>query len=76
MEPPFYVTQKVYSYNWSNIILFRLTSYQNAAQHGQKESYENYSEAQQHYYLETQKCIAAQKDIIIFGSKREAKNQL
>ncbi len=65
MENPFYVKQKVYSYNWSNIILYRLTSYQNSAQHGQKESYESYSEAQKYYYLETQKCIAAQRDIII-----------
>ncbi len=56
-------------FNWSNIILHRLTSYQNAAQHGRKESFEHYSEAQKHYYLKTQKCIAAQKELIIFGSK-------
>ncbi len=76
MEAPFYVEQKVYGYNWSNIMLYWLTSYQNAAQHGRKERYESYSEAQKYYYLETQKCIAAQKDVIIFGSKREAKHQL
>ncbi len=64
--------KKYKSFNWSIIILNRLTSYRNAARHGQKESFEHYSEAQKHYYLETQKCIAAQKEIIIFGSKREA----
>jgi hypothetical protein len=64
------------SFNWSNIILHRLNSYRNAARYGRKESFKHYSDSQKHYYLETQKCIAAQKEIIIFGSKREAENQL
>jgi hypothetical protein len=64
------------SFNWSNIILHRLNSYRNAAQYGRKESFKHYSDSQKHYYLETQKCIAARKEIIIFGSKREAENQL
>ena len=63
-------------FNWSNIILHRLNSYRNAARYGRKESFKHYSDSQKHYYLETQKCIAAQKEIIIFGSKREAENQL
>jgi hypothetical protein len=68
---------KKYKYfNWSIIILNRLTSYRKAAQYGRREHIEHYSEAQKHCYLATQKCIAAQKEIIIFGSKREAENQL
>jgi len=74
MESPFNI--KYHGYNWSNIILHRLISCWNAGRHGRKESFEQYSEAQKHYYLETQKCIAAQREIIIFGSKREAENQL
>ena len=71
---PFYKHYK--SFNWSNIILHRLTSHRNAARYGRKESFKDYSDSQKHYYLETQKCIAAQREIIIFGSKRQAENQL
>ena len=68
--------KKYRHFNWSIIILNRLTSYRNAAQQGRRDNIEQYSEAQKHCYLATQKCIAAQKEIIIFGSKREAENQL
>jgi hypothetical protein len=61
MEVPFYVEQKVNCYNGSNIILFRLTSYRHAAQHGRKQSYEHYSEAQNYYYLESQKVLQHKK---------------
>jgi hypothetical protein len=64
------------SFDWSNIILHRLNSHRNAARYGKQELFELYSDSQKYHYLETQKCIAAQKEIIIFGSKREAENQL
>ena len=64
------------SFDWSNIILHRLNSYRNAARYGKQERFELYSDSQKYYFLETQKCIAAQKEIIIFGSKREAENQM
>ena len=67
---------KYNSYNWDEIIRHRLTWYRNAARDGRKESFKDYSDSQKHYYLDTQKCIAAQKEIIIFGSKRQAENQL
>ena len=68
--------RKYKSFNWDDIIRHRLTSYRNAARYGQKQSFKDYSDSQKHYYLETQKCIAAQREIIIFGSKRQAENQL
>ncbi len=64
------------SFNWDEIIRHRLTSYRKAAREGRKESFNDYSDSQKHHYLETQKCITAQRDIIIFGSKRQAENQL
>ena len=42
----------------------------------EKKSFNDYSDSQKYYYLETQKCIAAQREIIIFGSKRQAEHQL
>ena len=56
------------SFDWSNIILHRLNSYRNAARYGKQERFELYSNSQKYYFLKTQKCIAAQKEIIIFGS--------
>ena len=67
---------KYKSFNWDEIIRHRLTSYRNAARYGRKESFNDYSDSQKYYYLETQKCIAAQREIVIFGSKRQAENQL
>ena len=63
-------------FNWDEIIRHRLTSYRNAARYGQKESFNDYSDPQKYYYLKTQKCIAAQREIIILGSKRQAEHQL
>jgi hypothetical protein len=67
--------RKYKSFNWDEIIRHRLTSYRNAAQYGRKESFNDYSDSQKHYYLETQKCIEAQQKVIIFGSIRKAENQ-
>ncbi len=67
----FYIKYK--SFNWDEIIRHRLTSYRNAARYGRKKSFNDYSDSQKYYYLETQKCIAAQREIIIFGSKRQQK---
>ncbi len=68
--------KKYKSFNWDEIIRHRLTSYRNAARYGRKESFNDYSDSQKYYYIETQKCIAAQRVIIIFGSKRQAEHQL
>ena len=68
--------KKYKSFDWDNIIRSRLNTYRNAARYGKQERFELYSDSQKYYFLETQKCIAAQKEIIIFGSKREAENQL
>jgi hypothetical protein len=69
--------KKYKSFNWNNIISYRLTSHRHAAKQGYKNSCcEHCSASLKHYYLERQKCIAAQQKVIIFGSIREAENQL
>ena len=64
------------SFDWDNIILSRLNTFRNVARYGKQELFELYSDSRKYYFRKTQKCIAAQKEIIIFGSKREAENQL
>jgi hypothetical protein len=68
--------EKYKSFDWDNIIRSRLNTFRNVARYGKQELFELYSDSRKYYFLETQKCIAAQKEIIIFGSKREAENQL
>ena len=68
--------KKYKSFDWDNIIRSRLNSYRNAARYGKQERFELYSDSQKYYFLQTQKCIAAQKEIIFFASKRKADNQL
>jgi len=68
--------EKYKSFDWDNIIRSRLNTFRNVARYGKQELFELYPDSQKYYFLETQKCIAAQKEIIIFGSKREAENQL
>jgi hypothetical protein len=68
--------KKYKSFNWDNIIRYRLTAYRDAAQQKQKQTCECCITSQKYYYLERQKCIAAQQKVIIFGSIREAENQL
>ena len=68
--------EKYKSFDWDNIIRSRLNTYRNVARYGKQELFELYSDSRKYYFLETQKCIAAQKEIIVFGSKREAENQL
>jgi hypothetical protein len=70
------VYRKYKSFNWSNIILYRLTAYRDAAQQRRKETCEHCLASQRHYSLERQQCIAAQQKIIIFGSNQEAEHQL
>jgi hypothetical protein len=60
--------KKYKSFNWDNIIHYRLTAYQDAAQQRQKETCECCRASQKYYYLERQKCIEAQQKVIIFGS--------
>jgi len=75
MEMPFYIEDNG-KINWSQKILIRLTSQRNAARYNNKKLYEASPNAQKYCYEETLKCIAAQKEIIFFASKRKADNQL
>ncbi len=68
--------KKYKSFNWDNIIRFRLTAYRDAAQQRQKETCKCCIASQKYYSLERQKCITAQQKVIIFGSIRQAENQL
>ena len=67
---------KYKSFNWDEIIRHRLTSYRNAARYGRKKSFNDYSDSQKYYYLETQKCIAAQREIIISNTRTNKKKVL
>ncbi len=68
--------EKYKSFNWDDEICSRLTAYRNAAQQGQKDTCEWCISSHRYYSLENQKCIEAQQKVIIFGSIREAENQL
>jgi hypothetical protein len=64
------------SFNWDNIIRYRLTAYRDAATQTRTECCEHCVASQRHYSLERQMCIAAQQKIIFFGSNQEAEHQL
>ncbi len=68
--------EKYKGFNWDDEIRSRLTAYRNAAQQGQKDTCEWCISSHRYYSLERQKCIEAQQKVIIFGSIREAENQL
>jgi hypothetical protein len=74
MEKPFDVADND-DFNWSDKILAQLTLQRNAAQYNNTKLYESISKERESYN-QTRKCIAAQKKIIFFASKRKADNQL
>jgi hypothetical protein len=74
MEMPFYVVDN-HEYNWSNKILAQLTLQRNAARYNDKRLYESISKERESFE-QTKRCIAAQKKIIFFASKKKADNQL
>ena len=74
MEMPFYVADN-HEYNWSDKILTQLTLQRHAARYNDKQLYESISKERESFD-QTKKCIAAQKKIIFFASKKKADNQL
>jgi hypothetical protein len=74
MEMPFYVADND-EYNWSDKILAQLTLQRNAARYNDKRVYESILKERESFD-QTKRCIAAQKKIIFFVSKKKADNQL
>ncbi len=70
---PFYVAD-IHKNNWSDKILTQLTLQRNAAQYNDKQLYESISKERESF-KQTKRCIAAQKKIIFFASKKKADNQ-
>ncbi len=70
----FYVADN-YRFNWSDKILSQLTLQRNAERYNNKQLYESISKERESFD-QTKRCIAAQKKIIFFASKRKADNQL
>jgi hypothetical protein len=68
--------EKYKSFDWDDEISSRLTSYRNATQQGEKDTCEWCTSSHRYFSLERQKCIEAQQRVIIFGSVRQAENQL
>ena len=68
--------EKYKSFNWDDEISSRLTSYRHATKQGEKDTCEWCISYHRCFSLERQKCIEAQQRIIIFGSVRQAENQL
>ena len=69
MEMPFYVADN-HKYNWSDKILTQLTLQRHAARYNDKQLYESISKERESFD-QTKKCIAAQKKIIFFASKKK-----
>jgi hypothetical protein len=74
MEMPLYVADN-HKYNWSDKICTQLSLQRNAARYNDKQLYESISKERESF-KQTQRCIAAQKKIIFFASKKKADNQL
>ena len=67
---------KYKSFNWDEIIRHRLTSYRNAARYGRKSHLTIIQTLKSIIISKHKSALRHKKQIIIFGSKRQAENQL